>query len=33
VLERHIPDVIHSDKINMARGVTLDALKFYMRQI
>jgi hypothetical protein len=33
VLERHIPDVIHSDKINMARGVTLDSLKFYMRQI
>jgi para-nitrobenzyl esterase len=33
VLERHIPDVIHSDKINMARGVTLDALKSYMPQM
>jgi para-nitrobenzyl esterase len=33
VLERHIPDVVHSDKINMARGVTLDALKSYMPQM
>ena len=33
VLERHIPDVIHSDKINMARGVTLEALRSYMPQV
>lgn len=33
VLERHIPDVVHSDKINMARGVTLEALQSYMPQM
>ena len=33
VLERHIPDVVHSDKINMARGVTLEALLSYMPQM
>jgi len=25
--------VIHSDKINMARGVTLEALRSYMPQV
>ena len=33
VLERHIAAVIHSDQINMARGVTLEALQSYMPQL
>lgn len=33
VLERHIAAVIHSEQINMARGVTLQALQSYMPQV
>lgn len=33
VLERHIAAVIHSDQINMARGVTLEALQSYVPQL
>jgi para-nitrobenzyl esterase len=33
VLERHIPGVIHSEQIVMARGVTLEALQSYMPQL
>ena len=30
VLERQIPDVIKSEQIGMARGVTLEALQSYI---
>ena len=30
MLERFIPDIIKSDQINMARGVTLAALQSYL---
>lgn len=33
VLARHIPQVIASEQINMARGVTLTALQSYMPQV
>lgn len=32
VLERHIPELIHNERVAMARGVTLAALQSYMPQ-